>query len=354
MKNSESRHLFSRSRVARGLYLHSSFGISVFDPHSAIRVLGVPRSAFFVPRSVMYGLRMAVFLGVLRATVLLVLLALNLALIGTPIVLIGIVKWLTPGRLRREYFRVLVPLASAWVRNNDRLLDAILPTRYEMRGLHAVKLDGRFLIISNHVSWIDIAVVFRAFTGRLPFIRFFLKWPIIFSPILGQACWAMDFPFMRRYTTEYLEKHPEKRGADLVTTRTACRRYKKIPVSILNFVEGTRFSREKHADQDSPYRNLLRPRYGGISYVFASMGDMLDAMYDVTLAFPGIPDATFWTYISGQMPVIVVDIREIPLRPEFFDESVTLPGPNRDAFKEWMSTIWEEKDRRLDEILKET
>jgi 1-acyl-sn-glycerol-3-phosphate acyltransferase len=291
-------------------------------------------------------------LGALRAALLLFLLALNLVLIGTPIALAGILKWLTPGRLRREYFRVLAPLSCAWVTINDRILDAMLPTRYEIRGRPEPKLDGRFLIISNHVSWIDIVVVFRAFTWRLPFIRFFLKHQLLWSPVLGQACWAMDFPFMHRYSAEYLQKHPEKRGDDLETTRTACRRYKKIPVSILNFVEGTRFSHEKHANQESPYRHLLRPRYGGISYVFASMGDMLDAMYDVTLAFPGISDPTFWLYISGQMPRIVVDIREIPLRPEFFEDSVTRPGPNREAFKAWMSAIWEEKDRRLDEILR--
>lgn len=290
-------------------------------------------------------------IGVLRATLLFVLLALNLVVIATPVALIGILKWLTPGRLRREYFRVLVPMSATWVKNNDRIFDALLPTRYDVRGLPGRQLDGRFLIISNHVSWIDIAVIYRVFTRHLPFLRFFMKWPLIFSPILGQACWAMDFPFMRRYSAEYLEKHPEKRGADLDTTRTACRRYKKIPVSIINFVEGTRITREKHADQDSPYRHLLRPRYGGISYVFASMGDMLDAMYDVTIAFPGIANPTFWLYISGQMPRIVIDVREIPLRPEFFDESVTRPGPNREAFKLWMHEIWQEKDRRLGELL---
>jgi 1-acyl-sn-glycerol-3-phosphate acyltransferase len=290
-------------------------------------------------------------IGVLRAALLFLLLALNLVVMATPVALLGILKWLTPGRLRREYFRILVPLSSTWVTNNDKIFDALLPTKYEVRGLPDKQLDGRFLLISNHVSWIDIAVIFRVFTWRLPFIRFFLKWPLIFSPILGQACWAMDFPFMRRYSAEYLEKHPEKRGADLTTTRTACRRYKKIPVSILNFVEGTRFTREKQADQESPYRHLLRPRYGGISYVFASMGDMLDAMYDVTLAFPGIANPTFWLYISGQMPRIVIDVREIALRPEFFDESVTRPGPTREAFKQWMHEIWLEKDRRLGEIL---
>jgi 1-acyl-sn-glycerol-3-phosphate acyltransferase len=291
-------------------------------------------------------------IGALRAALLFLLLAINLVVMATPVALLGILKWLTPGRLRREYFRILVPLSSAWVTNNDRIFDALLPTKYDVRGLPGKQLDGRFLLISNHVSWIDIAVIYRVFTWRLPFIRFFMKWPLIFSPVLGQACWAMDFPFMHRYSAEYLEKHPEKRGADLETTRTACRRYKKIPVSILNFVEGTRITREKHADQESPYRHLLRPRYGGISYVFASMGDMLDAMYDVTLAFPGIANPTFWLYISGQMPKIVIDIREIPLRPEFFDESLTRPGPNREAFKLWMEQIWSEKDRLLDDLLR--
>lgn len=291
--------------------------------------------------------------GVARAVALLILFTCNLIVIGTPIMILGIFKWLTPGRLRREYFRVMDPLARCWVTLNDRVCDALLPTRYDVRGLPPKAMSGRILIISNHVSWIDIVVIFRVFDGVFPFIRFFLKWPLLFSPILGQACWGMDFPFMRRYSTEYLEKHPEKRGADLETTRNACRRYRKIPVSILNFVEGTRITREKHADQESPYRNLLRPRYGGISYVFASMGEMLDAMYDVTLVFPGIPDPTFWHYISGQMKEIVIDVREIPLRREFFDESVTRPGATREEFKAWLAGIWREKDLRIDAILAE-
>ena len=114
---------------------------------------------------------------------------------------------------------------------------------------------------------------------QLPVVKHQLVW----FPIVGQASQALEFPFMKRYTPDYLAKHPEKRGRDLETTRRACQRYRQIPVAILNFVEGTRFTLEKHADQESPYRHLLRPRIGGISFVLASLGDQLDGFFDVTL-----------------------------------------------------------------------
>src|SRR5205085_1757575 len=130
---------------------------------------------------------------------------------------------------------------------------------------------------------------------------------------------------------------------DLETTRKACRRYRHVPVAILNFVEGTRFTEEKHADQESPYRHLLRPRIGGIGFVLASFGEELDAMFDVTLAYPG-GDVEMWDYITGRVPKIIVQARRVDVPPEFFDSAVAEPGPPRDRFKVWIETLWKEKD----------
>ena len=138
---------------------------------------------------------------------------------------------------------------------NNRIFDLLLPTKWDIAGIgEDVRPDGHYLIISNHVSWVDIFVLFRAFQGRAPFIRFFLKHQLIWFPIVGQGCWALEFPFMHRHTPEYLEKHPEKRGKDLETTRRACQRYRNFPVAIANFVEGTRFTHAKREQQQSPYR----------------------------------------------------------------------------------------------------
>lgn len=288
-------------------------------------------------------------MAVLRGLTTIVLLMLNLALWGTLIVTLGVFKLLTRGALRRRVIVALPHLAEEWVAWNDHIFDLMLPTKWDIRGIEGTHYDARYLIISNHISWVDIFALFRAFQRQAAFIRFFLKSILIWFPIAGQACWALSFPFMKRYTPEYLAKHPEKRGRDLETTRKAMRRYVHIPVAILNFVEGTRFTEEKHADQESPFKHLLRPRHGGIAFVLASLGDQLDAMFDVTLAFPG-GNVTMWDFVTGKIPRVIVSARRVEVPKEFFDAGITEPGPQRDRFKEWIDALWREKDEELERL----
>jgi 1-acyl-sn-glycerol-3-phosphate acyltransferase len=290
-------------------------------------------------------------LPALRGIVTLVLLLLNLGFWGSLVVFIGILKLITRGGLRRRVILLGARLAETWVGINDRIADVMLPTVWDVEGVENIRYDGRYLIVSNHVSWVDIFALFRVFHGHAAFIRFFLKAQLIWSPILGQACWALDFPFMKRYSPEYLAHHPEKRGADLATTRRSVRRFRDIPVAILNFVEGTRVTREKQLDQESPYRHLLRPRIGGVAFVLASMGEQLDAMFDVTLAYPG-GDVAMWDFVTGRVPRIVVRVRRLEVPTEFFEAAITEPGPERDRFKNWIEAIWAAKDAELDVLTK--
>ncbi len=291
-----------------------------------------------------------------RGLTTIALLLLNLLFWGIPVVIAGIVKFVVHmtaprSRLRGRVILFLASLAERWAGMNNRIFDLMLPTRWDIAGVaEQMEASGRYLIISNHVSWVDIFVVFRAFHRRAPFIRFFLKRQILWSPIVGQACWALEFPFMRRYSAEYLEKHPDRRGRDLQTTRRACQRYRHIPVAILAFVEGSRFTRDQHADQDSPYGHLLRPRIGAISFVLASLGDQLDAMFDVTLAYPG-GETTLWQFVSGQVKAISVRARRLDVPSEFFTPAMTEPGPARDRFKVWIDSIWRDKDAQLETLL---
>jgi 1-acyl-sn-glycerol-3-phosphate acyltransferase len=283
----------------------------------------------------------------IRGATTLLLLALNAAFWGSCIALLGIVKFAVQftaprSRMRTRVILMLASLAERWVGGNDRIFDRTLPTQWVIEGIgDDVRPDGHYLIVANHVSWVDILALYRAFHRRAAFIRFFLKQQLFWAPIVGQACWALEFPFMRRYTPEYLAKHPEKRGADLATTRKACQRYRNFPVAILNFLEGTRFSTHKHVGQQSPYRHLLRPRIGGISFVLQSLGDQLDAMYDVTLAYPPDNDVTLGRFLTGRVPKIIVHARRLAL-PESFD---------RDAVKVWIEAVWNEKDALLSELL---
>jgi hypothetical protein len=122
-------------------------------------------------------------------------------------------------------------------------------------------------------------------------------------------------------------------------------------VAILNFVEGTRFTKAKHDEQQSPYRHLLRPRIGGISFVLAALGDQLDAMYDVTLAYPPDNDVTMGRFLRGRISKIIIHARRVSPPPQFFHASVTRPGPEREELKSWIERMWKEKDDLLDQLL---
>ena len=288
-----------------------------------------------------------------RALVIIAALALNLLFWGSLVLAGGLVKLLTFAGVRRRVILGLSWMAERWVAGNDRVFDALLDTRWDIRGIEGLRHDGRYLIVSNHVSWLDIFALARAFHGHAAFLRFFIKRPLIWFPVMGLAAWALEFPFMRRYSPEYLKHHPEKRGRDLETTRRACRRYRDVPVAILNFVEGTRFARDKHEDQQSPYRHLLRPRVGGIGFVLASFAEQLDAMYDVTLVYPQ-RDMTMWDFVTNRVPWVRVEARRVEVPAEFRSAAITQPGAPREQFKEWVGEIWREKDETIARILVES
>jgi hypothetical protein len=264
--------------------------------------------------------------------------------------IVGLFKVFVPkSELRNRMILATAWLGERWAETNERISDRMLPARWLISPLPPLQREGRYFIVANHQSAVDVAAVFRVFTGRIPFIRFFVKRDVMFMPVLGWALKAVEFPFMRRYTPEYLAKHPEKKGLDLVTTRRACRRYLRIPVTMFNFLEGTRFSRTKHEEQSSPYRHLLRPRIGGMAHAMAVMGDQLNDFLDVTISYD-CADPSLWAWLTGRMREIRVNVREIDIPAEFRTEAVLEPGPVRERFKEWVNRLWMDKDALLDEM----
>jgi hypothetical protein len=113
----------------------------------------------------------------------------------------------------------------------------------------------------------------------------------------------------------------------------------------MNFVEGTRFTQEKHTKQESPYKNLLKPKSGGIGFVFSTMGNMITSILDVTIVYPqGRP--SFWDFLCGRVNVIKVHVEEIPVTNDFVGDYVDDPV-FRNKFQQWLNDLWHEKDIRI-------
>jgi len=280
----------------------------------------------------------------IRLPLALLLVSLNVLLHATVLFVMAALKALMPiAGIRRALSRALVGIAEQWIAVNGFLFAAFTPTQWEIEGRDGLQPGGWYLVLSNHQSWVDIPVLQKTFNRRIPFLRFFLKKQLIWVPVLGLAWWALDFPFMQRHSKATLELHPELRSQDKEATRKACERFRESPVSVMNFVEGTRFRAHKHEQQRSPFAHLLRPRAGGVAFVLETMGEMLQGIVDVTIFYPG-GQPTMIDLLAGRVRQIRVRVRQLPIPPEFLGGDYENDADFRARFQGWMSALWAEKD----------
>ncbi len=278
-------------------------------------------------------------------------LTLNTIIWFTPIFLLAIVKLLLPLRgFRRAITRVLMKLGENWVSGNRLLLAGSGATQWQASGLDELRKDGWYLVLANHQTWVDIVVLQTVFNRRIPFLKFFIKQELIWFPILGVAWWALDMPFMKRHSPSYLARHPEAKGKDLEATRKACAKFRDTPTTVINFVEGTRFSEAKRVARKSPYQNLLAPRAGGIAVALGSMGELFDCILDVTIVYrDGVPK--FWAMCCGSRVRAVVEVTTRPIAPFLLDGKYETDRAFRRQMHQWLGDIWRDKDDRMSEIL---
>ncbi len=257
----------------------------------------------------------------------------------------GIRHWLT---------RLLMGLGLVWIDINSLILRLTQRIQWDVKGLEGFNPRSSYLVISNHRSWADILILQHLWKHRIPFLKFFLKKELIWVPLMGIAWWALDFPFMKRYSREFLQKHPELKGKDIETTRKYCEHFKKSPISVINFLEGTRFEESKREKQQSPYRHLLLPRAGGAAIVLSVMGESLESIIDVTIIYPeNKAPLHFWTFLRGEIPAVVVHARSLPIPEAFIGRNYEQDQDFQDSFRQWINSLWEEKDRQIETILRQ-
>nr|WP_298118139.1 acyltransferase [uncultured Pseudomonas sp.] len=283
-------------------------------------------------------------------SVTLLLLLNTLTLIG-PMLLIALGKLVLPGKaLKTACSRGVMWIAETWAELNKLIFATLLPVQWDIRGGAQLHQSTSYLVISNHQSWVDIPALVQAFNRKTPYFKFFLKQQLIWVPFLGLAFWALDYPFMKRYSKEFLAKHPQLKGQDLLITKLACEKFKELPVTVVNYLEGTRCTPAKQAQQGSPYQYLLKPKAGGVAFVLAALGEQLDAVLDVTVVYPGERIPGFWDLISGQVPKVIVDIQTRALDPALWQGDYENDAEFRQYVQAWVTRLWEEKDARIARI----
>ena len=271
-----------------------------------------------------------------------------------PLWFMGVGKILTGASIADK---TVIKITNHWISSNNALIDNMLPRKdWRIQLPNDVNTNGKYLLVSNHQSWVDTSIVQYISENRLPLTRFFTKFELIYIPIVGQAFYFLDFPMMRRHSKEAIAKNPALKGKDIEEAKRACRQLKNKPFALLNYLEGTRFTKEKHDKQGSPYEHLLKPRAGGLSLALNALGNELDSILDVTIVYPdGAPDYDdLW---KGNIRRLGVDVTRLTIPDELF-AAIMDGGYDRDeATKkmmfDWLEDIWQQKDARITKMLSE-
>lgn len=262
---------------------------------------------------------------------------------------------LFPGhRLQRYASDRCVAVATRWVGTNQTIYRLMHGQQGHVHIEGELQAGRSYLVISNHRAWSDILILFDTLHGKAPFGRFFLKKELIWVPIIGVVCWAMDFPFMKRHSRKAIARNPELANQDLETTRKACEKYKASPVTVINFLEGTRFNPEKHARSKSPYALLLPPKYAGLSATLDAMGEQFAGILDVTIAYEPVQGNLTWSWLCGRQRNMQVHIRIIPVEPSILGGDYRNDTQYKARFKAWVNSIWVQKDQALARMRKGT
>jgi len=269
-----------------------------------------------------------------------------------PLWLMGVGKVITGASIADK---AVIKIATHWISSNSALIDNMLPRKdWRINLPNDIHTNGKYLLVSNHQSWVDTSIVQYIGEKRLPLTRFFTKFELIYIPIVGQAFYFLDFPMMRRHSKEAIAKNPALKGKDIEEAKRACALLKDKPFTLLNYLEGTRFTKAKQAQQKSPYTHLLKPRAGGLSLAISALGEDIDGILDMTIVYPdGVPSyGDLW---KGNIKRLGVDLRYIDI-PDTLFESIKQGGYENDEdtkaqMFDWVEQVWRQKDERISTML---
>ena len=145
--------------------------------------------------------------------------------------------------------------------------------------------------------------------------------------------WLLGFPYVRRGGK-----------GDREAMAKSCAGFREHPVSVLNFLEGTRYTTAKHADKQSPFTHLLPPKNGGLAFVLGELGNQIDQIVDVSIAYPsGVP--SFWQFLCGDCPRVLVHTAAtaVPVA----GEARPLTEAEAGFLQHWSNERWQHKDQWL-------
>ena len=279
-----------------------------------------------------------------------ILFCLNLSFCGSLVFLGGMLKFLMPfPRWHQLLYAPMHQVYRLWAWGNFAIISLFNDIHWQIQGSENLNKQSWYLIIANHQSWLDIMVLAHFARRRIPEPKFFLKEGLRKVPFLGMACWALDMPFMKRYSKNFIERNPHLKGKDIETTKKSCSHFRHRPTTIINFVEGTRCSPEKQQEQSSNFKHLLPPKAGGIAFTLATLGSQFDKILNITIVYPDDPRHVMMDILTGKLRHIIIDIEQLPVSEHIIGDYFEDSGFKMN-FQQWLNDCWQAKDQLIERL----
>ena len=205
-----------------------------------------------------------------------------------------------------------------------------------------------YIAISNHQSWADIFILLVAAHKRIPLLKFFMKKELAWIPFIFLANKTLNMPFVNRHSKKELEKNPNLRNKDYENTLKACKRFLRSPSTIFSYAEGTRNDAIKHKAQNSPYKNLLIPRIGGIATALSAMPN-INVLVDYSVVYKSEKRGA-WSFLKGDMKDVKVLVKKYAIPENLKNKNYSTDAEYRENFKNWIEAIWIEKDQEIERL----
>ena len=274
------------------------------------------------------------------------------AILAIPVFVLAFVRLILPfGPVLSFVDRINQAVFYLWISNNAFLMWLTNRIQWDIQGADIEKIKGSCFIISNHVTWTDIVMLGQIYRGKIPITKFFLKHSLIYIPLIGLACLGLGMPFLRRYSKQQLLKNPKLKTKDIESTNKACRRLIHAPSTLVNFVEGTRYTKEKAAAVKSPYHHLMPPKAASLGIALGQIGKDIEILFNTTLRYPDNEESPFIDMLKGKLKTVYASIEPIKVTDEIIGDYLG-DKQFKHSFTLWLRELWERKDAELDEMYK--
>jgi 1-acyl-sn-glycerol-3-phosphate acyltransferase len=224
-----------------------------------------------------------------------------------------------------QVYRIAVNIDAWWMR---KVLGIRFVIEDETNVLGTLEKTDSPLIISNHRSWFDVFILQTLVSSRGPILKFLIKAELLWVPVLGWVCIALNFPSLKR------KGDITSRQKDLQVAQSASLQLNATPGALLIFPEGTRFSEKKRDYRNSPYNSLLTPKPGGFKIIHQSLPEST-MIIDFSIRYHR-GDDNCWRCMSGLLNEVHIKV-----------SSVTSDDVRNSL--EWLDNRWLQKDHWLNQ-----